>query len=440
MSRLKGTYKEIIDIALPLMLGNMAWALIGITDQAFMGHFGKTEEAAIGPVSIFYSILFMVGFGYTRGIQIMIARSCGEGDKKQVGKIFDNTLYVVAITSVVLSVLIFLVKGFFLNLLLHDKNIIQACQDFLDYRIWGVPASFVSCLFIAFYSGIGKTKLLSFSVAMMAIVNIALNYVFVFGKFGFPEMGIKGSGLASSIAEWVSLVILISGLFIRKYHHEFHLFHSKLEAKLVYVMTKKSTPLVLQSLIANAGWFVFFTFVEKLGQNQLALSNILRQIIMWIGIPIWALGSVTNTVVSNLTGQKRLDEVYPTLKRINWISFGATFIQCALLIILHLPILKIFTADTVIYDTALYPILVVCVALLIMSISNTFFNGLVSTSGTRYALYIEGLSMLLYMFYVYFLFHLPNLTLSLAWTTEWIYWSVILLAALWKLKQTKIIQ
>jgi Na+-driven multidrug efflux pump len=91
MSRLKGTYKEIIDIALPLMLGNMAWALIGITDQAFMGHYGKTEEAAIGPVSIFYSILFMVGFGYTRGIQIMIARSCGEGDKKQVGKIFDNT-------------------------------------------------------------------------------------------------------------------------------------------------------------------------------------------------------------------------------------------------------------------------------------------------------------------------------------------------------------
>ncbi len=104
---------------------------------------------------------------------------------------------------------------------------------------------------------------------------------------------------------------------------------------------------------------MFFTFVEKLGQNQLALSNILRQIIMWIGIPIWALGSVTNTVVSNLTGQKRLDEVYPTLKRINWISFDATFIQCALLIILHFPIIQIFTADTVIYETALYPILVV---------------------------------------------------------------------------------
>lgn len=438
MSQLKGTYREIIEIAIPLMLGNMAWALIGITDQAFMGHYGKTEEAAIGPVAIFYAILYMIGFGYSRGVQILIARACGAGNKKEVGRLFDNTLLVMIATSLFFAIAVYVLKDFALHLLLHNEKIITACNDFMNYRLLGVPASYTGALFVAFYSGIGRTKLLAFTVAVMAALNILLNYLLVFGNWGFPEMGIKGSGLASSIAEWFSILILLWGLLGRKLHIEYHLFKARPVFSKIMLMTKTATPLVLQSLIANAGWFVFFTFVEKLGKNNLSLSNILRQIILWIGIPIWALGSVTNTLVSNLVGQNNFGEIKASIIKVNIISISIALAQISLLLIFHNYIFAMFSSNTVIQETALPATLVVCIALMLMSFANTLFSGLVSVSGTRYALYIEFLAMIIYIAYVLFLFNLNSLKIEIAWTTEWIYWSVILFASFWKLKQAKV--
>jgi putative MATE family efflux protein len=439
MSQLKGTYREIINIAFPLILGNLAWALIGITDQAFMGHYGKTEEAAVGPVAIFYSMLYLIGFAYCRGVQILIARSCGSGDKKEVGRLFDNTLLVMIISSIFFSVCVLLIKDFALHLLLVDENIIAACNDYLNYRIAGVPAGFVGSLFVAFYSGIGKTKLLSISVATMAIANIILNYGLVFGNFGLPEMGIGGSGLASAIAEWISILILVFGVIARKYHQKYHLIKSKVDLSKIVLMTKTATPLVLQTFISNAGWFVFFTFVEKLGANNLAISNILRQMLLWIGIPVWAIGSVTNTLVSNLFGQNKRDEIRYVFKKINVIAISITLSQLFLILAFYRQVLAMFSMDNSISETAFPAIIVLCIAMILMTFSSTYFNGLMSVCGTRYALYIEMLAMIIYISYVFFLFKLDSLSIEAAWTTEWIYWSVCLMASLYKLKKAKVI-
>jgi Na+-driven multidrug efflux pump len=84
MSQLQATYKEIWRIGYPLMLGNIAWALIGMFDTIFMGwipgqHNAEVAQGAIGAISILYSIFFMIGFSYTRGTQILIARRMGAG-------------------------------------------------------------------------------------------------------------------------------------------------------------------------------------------------------------------------------------------------------------------------------------------------------------------------------------------------------------------------
>jgi putative MATE family efflux protein len=439
MSQLKGTYKEIISIAVPLILGNLSWALIGITDQAFMGHYGKTEEAAIGPVAIFYSMLYLIGFAYGRGVQILIARACGEGNKKEVGRLFDNTLWVMIASSVFFSAIVLSIKDFALHLLLIDEIIIAACNDYLNYRIIGVPASFVGSLFVAFYSGIGKTKLLSISVATMALANIVLNYGFVFGNFGLPEMGIGGAGLASGIAEWISIVILAMGVVARKYHKEFHLIKSKIDFGKILIMTKTSTPLVLQTFISNAGWFVFFTFVEKMGANNLAISNILRQLLLWIGIPIWAIGSVTNTLVSNLVGQNKIKEIKFIFKRINVIAISITLTQLCFILFFYKNIFSLFSMDKEIHENVLPSIIVLSIAMILMTFSSTYFNGLMSVCGTRYALYIEMLAIIAYISYVFFLFNLDSLKIETAWTTEWVYWSVCLIASLLKLKQAKVL-
>jgi Na+-driven multidrug efflux pump len=78
LSLLDSTYKSIWKIAFPIIIGSFAQSIISVTDTAFMGRIGATEQAAIGLVSIYYLILFMIGFSYTKGTQIFVARRTGE--------------------------------------------------------------------------------------------------------------------------------------------------------------------------------------------------------------------------------------------------------------------------------------------------------------------------------------------------------------------------
>jgi putative MATE family efflux protein len=446
MSQLKATYSEIWRIGYPLMLGNIAWALIGLSDTVFMGriadpHQAEVAQGAIGAISILYSIFFMIGFGYTRGTQILIARRMGEGNTHKVGEIIDNTIVVMLASSLILFISVQLFAHQFLHWKLNDKEIIDASELFLKYRIWGIIASFVSCVFISFYSGIGKTGVLTVSVGSMSIMNIILNYVLVFGKLGCPEMGIAGSGLASSIAEWFSVVVMVGGVFFKSRRAEFYLFHiRKINFQLIWHMTKVSTPLVLQAVIANGAWFLFFTYIERMGQDKLDISSVLRQLLLIIGIPAWALGSVTNTLISNLAGQNNFEEVRIAIRRICLMSTALVVGQCLVMVLIPREILMLFMyKNPALISPAIPSLWVVVGALTLMSFSVIIFNGVVSVGETTHqALYIEIAAVIVYCSYFIMIFHLKCVNLPLVWTAEWIYWITMLSGSIYMLHRKKV--
>jgi putative MATE family efflux protein len=428
------------------MLGNIAWALIGMFDTIFMGwipgqHQAEVAQGAIGAISILYSIFFMIGFGYTRGTQILIARRMGEGNSHKVGEIIDNTIITMVVSSLVLFFSIQLFSTQFLQWKMNDQEIIAASELFLKYRIWGVVASFVSCVFISFYSGIGETGVLTLSVGSMSLLNIVLNYVLVFGKLGCPVMGIAGSGLASSIAEWFSVVVMVGGVFIKGRRAHYYLFRiRRINLPLIWHMTKVSTPLVLQSVIANGAWFIFFTHIERLGQDKLDISSILRQLLLIIGIPAWALGSVTNTIVSNLAGQNNLADVRMAIRRISLVSTSLIVGQCLILVLFPRVILQFFMPNNPgLIEQTIPSLWVVTGALTLMSFSVIIFNGVVSVGDTTHqALYIEIMAVVVYCTYFTLIFHIQGVDLPLVWTAEWIYWISMLSGSIYMLRRKKI--
>ena len=190
MAQLKATYKQILIISLPLILGNTAWTSNGVFDTIFVGNLGKVELDAIGFASIFYSVLFMMGFSFTRGTQMLIARRMGELNKHEVGNIVDTTIVAMLSVAVLFFVLLKVYTHQILSFMLTNQDIISKSEEFLNYRLWGLLPSFVSFVFIAFYSGIGRTPILAASVGVMTFFN-----VFLFGirinMVGTNDQGIK---------------------------------------------------------------------------------------------------------------------------------------------------------------------------------------------------------------------------------------------------------
>lgn len=446
MAQLKATYKEIFHISLPLIVGNIAWTSNGVFDTVFVGNLGKVELDAIGFASVFYSVLFMMGFSFTRGTQLLIARKMGELKYGDVGNIFDNTISALLVVSFLLFFLIKIFTHEILGFMLSNEEIIAKCEEFLAYRMWGLVPSFMSFIFIAFYSGIGKTQILSVSIALMTLMNIVLNYGLVYGQFGLPEIGIGGSGMATSISETIAVAVLFLGTFVKNRRKQFHLFEfDRFDTALMKQMTRISVPLMMQSLAAVGGWLLFFSRIEvKLGVNALAVSSIYRQLILFFTIPTWSLGSAANTLISNLVGQGNTSEIKVAMQKISLVSLGFAMVSCALIYIFPKVCIGVFVNkfdDASIVPMAVEALPVVFVIFLLMSVANIVFNGVISVGDIFIALGIEIVVVLIYILYFVFILNQSWANIWWVWTAEWVYWIAMLTGSLlfFRYKQLRLV-
>lgn len=441
MKELSYTYKDILKIALPLMVSNFFFTLIAVTDIGFMRDIGVVEQAAIGYISLLYLFFFMAGFSYTRGAQILIAQKDGQKKHKAIGLILDNMLVVLMSGAFVLWLILYLWAKELLNFALPDQEVIEASFQYLNIRKWGFFASFLGSAMIAYYSGIGKTKILAVAIITMSLSNIFLNWVLIFGHFGLAAYGIKGAAYASNIAEILSTLIMLIGLVtlgLRKKNHLF--FFDKIKRSIIWNITTISFPLVLQTLIGLAAWLIFFTLIGKLGTSELAISNNVKQIYTLLGIPTYALASSTNTIIGNLVGQRKIIEIIPTLKRIIIVSTICIFIFTLPSFIFPKTMIALISEPGLI-EQSIGPLFVALVALQLYGFSTILFNCIASFGASIHSLLVEIATIALYLGYIYIIFFKVDTTLTLAWTTEWFYWGTLAFISIlylkfspWKLK------
>lgn len=434
MAKLKATYKEILTISLPLILGNTAWTSNGVFDTIFVGNLGKVELDAIGFSSIFYSVLFMMGFNFTRGTQIIIARRMGEMNQKEVGNAVDNTILLVLAFAIAFFILIKIFVHPILGFMLKNEDVISRCELFLNYRIWGIIPSFLSFVFIAFYSGIGKTNILAVSVAVMTFLNVILNYGLVYGKLGLPHMGIAGSGLATTIAEIFSVLILTGGTFYKHRIRQFSLFRfRKIDPSLMKQMINITIPLMLQSFASVGSWLFLFARIETvLGKDALAISSIFRQLILFFTIPTWSLGSTANTIISNMVGQENYSGVQDAIKKIGIVSLSFAVLSCLIIYLLPHFCIGIFTSaeDVALIPLAIKIVPVIFVIFILMSVTNILFNGVISIGNIYTALGIQIAVVALYIAYFQIMFRQAFVNTFWIWTSEWLYWVLLFISCL----------
>ena len=299
-------YKSIWKIALPIILSNVALNVITVTDTIFLGQVNHIALGAAGNAGIFYFVLILTGVGLSTGAQIIMGRRNGEKNFSQIGAIFDQTIYLLSFISLLVFILLQFIAPILLENITSSPAIYTATVEFLYYRSFGVLFHFLNFVFIAFYVGTTNTKILIHTTIAMMLVNVFFDYALIFGNFGFPRMEIKGAAIASVLAELVAFCYLVVYTHKNAFVKQFQLFKfKKINWEIINKTTKVGSPIMLQNFLAISSWFIFFMIIEKLGEKELAISHIIRSIYMVLMIPLFGFSSATNTLVSNLIGQKR---------------------------------------------------------------------------------------------------------------------------------------
>ena len=212
------SYKEIVKMAMPVIFGAFAMTLVNITDTAFLGRIGETELGASAVGGILYFVFAMIGVSIGTGTQIIISRRKGENNDSSIGQIFDQSIIILFITGLVLFVFLKWIAPPLLPLILNQPELVESTREFLAYRSYGIFFILTATAFRSLFVGIALPKIYGTYSFLMAGINIVLGYAMIFGNWGFPKMGIAGAGLASSIAELLSLLFIWGYTFLNKGH------------------------------------------------------------------------------------------------------------------------------------------------------------------------------------------------------------------------------
>jgi putative MATE family efflux protein len=430
------SYRDIWLVAGPIMLSLLAQNIVSLTDTAFLGRVGEVELGASAIGGVFYMILYMVGFGFTTGVQILVARRYGEKNFTSIGRIFDNSFYFVGLFSLLITATIFFFGSTFLRHVLSSDAVYEASSVFLKYRVLGLFFASSALLFRSFYTGISFTKYLGISSTIMAGLNIILDYLLIFGHGGFPQMGIKGAAIASSISEAVALLYFIWITSGNQRLREYKLFKlAKPDLEIIRKTLEVSIFMMIQFVMSIGSWFVFFMIIEKMGERPLAVSNIIRSLYLFLMIPGWALGSVTSTMVSGAMGEGNPENVIPIILKIAKFSFLSLLGIIILAAFFPVTALSVYTNNASLVQATIPSYYIILGALFVFSIMGVFFSGVIGTANTRTSLLIEAITLAAYLGFTWLIAIHLKLNIEWVWMAEYVYFFLVGILSYWYLKK-----
>lgn len=421
------TYKQIWLINLPIMVSLLMEQLINLTDSIFLGHVSQIDLGASALAAMYYTAIYMLGFGFSLGAQVVIARRNGEGRHKDVGKVFFQGLFFLSAFAVVVFILFKLFSPALLRMVISSGNVYQATMQYIEWRDYSYLFAFPLLAIRAFFTGTTKTTILTANSVVMVVCNIVFNYLLIFGKAGFPKWGISGAAIGSSLAELVGLLFMIVYMWRHVDKKQYGL-RAVFDIKLSLHLLDISVWTMVRSFFCIAPWFLFFVAIEHLGECELAAANVVRSISMLFFVIVNSFATTTISLVSNLIGAKQIEKVMLTCRRVIKLNYIIGIPLMLLAFAFSGVLLRLFTNEAAVIHTAFYPFCVMLSTFIISVPAYTYCNTVIGTGNTKIAFIFQMINITIYLVYLFILSRFRNIPLAIYWSAEQLY--VIVLFAL----------
>lgn len=405
----------------------LAQNLIQVIDTAFLGRVGEIELGASALAGIIYIAIYTLGFGFSMGSQILIGRRNGENNYTQIGDIVIQGALFLFLPTLLLVPFLRYASVQWLPAIFESEQVGIAVSEYLQWRLFGLIFAFTNLMFRAFFIGIARTKVLTINAIVMGVVNVIFDYGLIFGNMGMPELGIGGAAIASVIAEFSStlffLIYLKKNVDLDKYGFT----KIRLQFSVIKKTLSISIFMMIQYLFSVSTWMLFFLFIENyMGERSLAVTNVVRSLYAVVTIPSHALGSTASSLVSNTIGAGKHSEVLHLIKRVTFISIGVMMVMMIIIAVFPRLVIHIYTDDPLLIEEIIPPLFVMLSSLPLYSVGSILFNSVSGTGNTRSALKIEIISLIFYVTYMWFIIVYLRTSVAFAWTTEHVYWLLLI--------------
>jgi MATE family multidrug resistance protein len=415
-------YSSILRVALPMMLSGFIQSIISITDAAFLGHYSTLAYDASGSAGLWYITLYMVFIGLSDGAQIVMAQRIGENKPAGVAGAFQSNFVLLLIAAVLVTVFVQLFMPEFLHYMVANKELANAELSFLEIRSYSFWAATIGLTVQATYLATGKTTLVLFSALIVAVSNIILDYFMVFGIGPFPEMGLEGAALASTIAEILGMLFLLGSLLLGKLKYSYPFWNAiVVSGSYLKHNLKVGLPLLFQGLVALSVWTVFFIWIEQMGTDELTVSLNIRYLYFLAFIPIWGFAGATKTYIAQYIGAKDYASLPIIQRRIQLLTVVFLVITFHGALLYPETLIRLVNNHPDHIRESARILRIISGSIIIYGLGSVYFQTISGSGNTRVTFIVECIATCFYLTAAYLLIKVFEAPLHLVWLVEYVY-------------------
>lgn len=297
--------RQLLHVAWPVILGQLGHVTVGVADSAMIGQTGTLPLAAAAFANSLFVIPLVFGIGVAYGITPLVANADGQGDRDRVGRLLSQGLLINSLLSIALMAVLWLIKPLAVHMG-QDPEVITLALPYLGLLILGL---FPLMLFLSlkqFAEGLSDTRPAMLISLGANVVNVVLNYVMIYGYWGFPAMGLMGAGYATLISR---VLMALSMYLYMALHPRFEIYRAELlprrfEIARIRRILALGIPSGLQYIFEVGAFATAAVFIGQLGALPLAAHQIAISLASISYMAASGIGAAATVRIGNAQGRK----------------------------------------------------------------------------------------------------------------------------------------
>ncbi len=381
--------RQLLTLALPIIAMMVSRMMMGFIDFWMVKYLGTAAQAAISPATMLVFTAACLGMGVANSTQTFVSQANGRGEPRVCGSYAWQTLYLAAISGLAVWPAIVTTPtwlGWVAKVASHDPVMAEMEIAYTRIALWSVPFAVLSMGLTAFFMGIQRPRVALLAVIASLLVNATGNYLLIFGKFGFPEMGIAGAAVATVIGWAVRAGFLAGAMLMREFDRRYHTRRSLAwSTSKILAMLRIGGPTSVQWVVDIGSWLVFLAFiVPPYGVVAAAASAVALQYMHLSFMPAIGIGIALCSQIGFAIGEGRPDKANRQTRiamRLTGVYMGAVGL---LLVVGGYPLMWLFNKDPAVIHAGQLVLVGAAVFQVFDAMSITYMNALRGAGDTRW--------------------------------------------------------
>jgi MATE family multidrug resistance protein len=335
----EGGYKQVLALAVPLILSTGSWSLQSFINRMFLAWHSPDSLAAAMPAGMLNFAIMSVFLNTAGYVSVFAAQHHGAGQDGRVGRTMWQAVAVALIAGALNLALIPMAPAFF-RWVGHDTGVRASEVVLFKILCLGAFPATMSAALSGMLSGLGRTRAVMWVTLAGTGINILCDYLLIFGRWGFPALGIAGAGWSSVVATSVQLGVFAAIAGSKSFRTRFRTFDWRPDPKLFWNLIRYGLPNGVQNFIDMAGFAVFILLVGRIGRNELAATNLAFNINTLAFMPMIGIGIAVAVMVGQALGRDDPARARYSVRS----AFDLTFAYMAVIAVLFFALPQLFLA------------------------------------------------------------------------------------------------